>query len=126
MSRVITAFVLLAIMVTAGILEHINVDNTFDEMKFRAEEIDELIKEGDIEAALQKCAETAKWWDSKRDLIEAFSYSPDTRLLSVTIGEIEGSLIADDLKNAQSKVTSLLYLIDNVHNVLDFNFQDIF
>lgn len=126
MKKLIIAISLLCVIVAGGIVEHFHVDKTFDQFTEKCDALDVLILAEDTEGALAYCKDMSSWWDEKRDLIEAFSYAQDTRMISVTLGEIEGSLEASDLKNSQSKVVSLRYLLDNVHEILDFNVRDIF
>lgn len=125
MKKMIIGIIGLLLILTAGILEHFHVDKVFNEFSARAEKLGEYIAAEDESAALNCCTELSQWWQDNRYQIEAFSYSTDIRSISVTIGEIEGSLMAGDFVNAQSKIISLQYLIDNVHNVVDFNWSDI-
>ena len=53
------------------------------------------------------------------------TYSPDMRAFSVALAETEGSLECGDDKNALSKCQSLLTMAGNIHDMLDFNLQDI-
>lgn len=126
MKKIITMIIIITIIVSAGIWEHFYVEKTFDEFYDKVSEIDSLIKEKDTKSALEKTKEMSIWWEKKRKPIEIIAYSQDIRSVSVVIGEIEGSLIADDLKNAQSKITSMFALILNTKNILDFNAKDIF
>lgn len=126
MKKIITMILIVAVIVGAGILEHRYVEKTFAEFNDKMVEIDQLIKEQDTQTALIKTREMTEWWDKKRNVLEIVSYSQDIRNVSVIIGELEGSLIAGDLQNAQSKSTSMFALIINIKNVLDFNIKDIF
>ena len=47
------------------------------------------------------------------------------RAFSVALAETEGSLECGDDKNALSKCQSLLTMAGNIHEMLDFNLQDI-
>lgn len=125
MKKIIIALIILAAILAAGILDHKHIDRVFDEFDERLYAIDTALKAGNEDEAEALTNDLVDWWDKKRLYVEIFAYSPDTRSISVTLGEIKGSLIADDVENAQSKVTSTLELVKNVHNMLDFNLSDI-
>lgn len=103
MKKIILIVVLLIIILGAGITEHICINKTFEEFNERLDAIDAFIDGENAAAALEKTVELQKWWDKKRQYIESVSYTPDIRSVNVIIGEIEGSLATDDLKNAESK-----------------------
>lgn len=124
MKKVILALVILAIIITAGILENVYVDKVFDGLNERLYELQALIEE-ENDAATSKVRELGSWWEKKRGYLELFTYSTDLRAFSVALGETEGSLDCGDYQNSLSKVRSLLVMSDNIHKILDFNLIDI-
>lgn len=125
MSKVIVAIVILAVILTAGIIECVLVEQTFGELNEKLAEIKVLLTDENVPAALVKTNETIDWWESKRHKLELFSFSPDLRLMSVTLGETKGSLETDDIKNAMSKIESIFAISNNLKENLNFNLQDI-
>ncbi len=124
MKKVVIALVVLAVILTAGILESFYIDDVFDELDSRLNALEQAIHdENDISLDLTRDLET--WWESKRKYMELFTFSPDMRAFSVAVAEIEGSLEADDYQNAMSKCQSLITMSRNMHLILDFNVEDI-
>lgn len=124
MKKVIIALVVLAIILTAGILESIYIDDVFDELDARIQSLESAIHE-ENDSALTLTRELAEWWEDRRKYMELFTFSPDMRAFSVAVAEIEGSIEADDYQNAMSKCQSLVTMSRNMHLILDFNFEDI-
>lgn len=124
MKKVILAIVILAVIVTAGILENVYIDKVFGGLDARLADLEKLIIEQD-EGALSEMEDLMSWWEDRRKYAELFVYSPDIRALSVALGETQGSLECGDYDNALSKVRSLQIMSRNIHDILDFNFADI-
>lgn len=124
MKKVIVALLMLTLIVTAGILEHNYIEKTFTELD---EKLNEIIYEINLESdkALTLTNELVEWWEQKRKVMELFTFSPDLRAFSVALAEQKGSLECGDFNNALSKCVSLLSISKNLHDVLDFNVQDI-
>ena len=124
MKKVIVALLMLTLIVTAGILEHNYIEKTFTELD---EKLNEIIYEINLESdkALTLTNELVEWWEQKRKIMELFTFSPDLRAFSVALAEQKGSLECGDFNNALSKCVSLLSISKNLHDVLDFNAQDI-
>ncbi len=124
MKKVIVALLMLTLIVTAGILEHNYIEKTFTELD---EKLNEIIYEINLESdkALTITNELVEWWEQKRKVMELFTFSPDLRAFSVALAEQKGSLECGDFNNALSKCVSLLSISKNLHDVLDFNAQDI-
>ncbi len=124
MRKIIVALVILSFIVTIGVLEHVFIDNTFDQLDKRLYQIEEAIHvESDNALTLTKDLTT--WWNEKRKYMELFTFSPDIRAFSVALAEQEGSLECGDFNNAMSKCQSLLSMSRNLHQILDFNIEDI-
>ena len=124
MKKVILAVVILAIIITAGILENVYVAKIFGELDSRLADLNERIISRD-ETALEKMEDMQEWWEKHRRYAELFVYSPDIRAFSVALGETQGSLECKDYDNALSKIRSLQIMASNIHNILDFNLADI-
>lgn len=126
MKKIIIFSIILIIIIGAGIWENIFIKDTFSEFNERMLEIGEYIENDDSQSALVKTQELTVWWKKKLNVIEVVAYSPDIRLVSVTLAELEGSLKINDIANSQSKHTSILALALNIENILDFNLKDVF
>ena len=124
MKKVVLAVVILAIIVTAGILENVYIDKIFNGLDSRLSNLEELIISQD-EGALNAVNETVEYWEAQRKYAELIVYSPDIRAFSVALGETKGSLECDDFDNALSKIRSLQIMSRNIHDILDFNLADI-
>lgn len=124
MKKVIVAIVILAIILTAGILENVYIDRLFDGLDTRLVDLEKLIIAQD-DSAVESIEGLQRWWEERRKYAELFVYSPDIRAFSVALGETQGSLECGDFDNALSKVRSLQIMSGNIHNILDFNFSDI-
>ena len=124
MKKIIIALLMLTLIITAGILEHYYIENTFDELDEKLIEIEgEIQKKSD--KALTLTNDLVVWWRNKRKVMELFTFSPDLRAFSVALAEQQGSLECGDFNNALSKCVSLLSISKNLHDVLDFNAEDI-
>ncbi len=124
MKKVVLAIVILAVILTAGILENVYIDKLFGGLDERLLSLEESIMAQD-EEAVDKIEEMISWWENHRDYAELFVYSPDIRAFSVALGETQGSLECGDFDNALSKVRSLQIMSRNIHDILDFNISDI-
>ena len=124
MKKVILAIVILAVILTAGILENIYVDKVFNTLDDRLSELESSIIEQD-DSALTKIDDLINWWEGVRKYAELFVYSPDIRAFAVALGETKGSLECGDYDNALSKIRSLQIMSQNIHDILDFNLSDI-
>ncbi len=124
MKKVVLAIVILLVIVTAGALETVYIDNIFGKLDGKLDESITLIEAQDSEA-YTRMQELTEWWEKRRGYLELFVFSPDIRAFSVALGEAVGSLKCEDYDNALSKVQSLLVMSKNIHNILDFNITDI-
>ena len=124
MKRVVVAVIVLALIVTGGILENIYVTKTFRELETKLKSLEQAVLAED-ETALNQLRDISEWWEKRRTYIELFAYSPDVRAFSVAMGEAEGSLECGDYQNAASKCHSLIVMADNIKCLLDFNAEDI-
>ncbi len=124
MKKVVLAIVILAVIITAGVLETVWVDKVFGEMNTRLESLEVSIKQ-ESEQALTKINELDAWWEERRKWLELFTYQPDIRAFSVAVGETVGSIECGDYQNAMSKCQSLMSMSTNIHRILDFNLEDV-
>ncbi len=124
MRKVIVALFVLALILTAGILEHFYIEKTFDELDGKLLQIEDAIHV-ESESALSLTKDLTDWWNGKRKYMELFTFSPDIRAFSVALAEQEGSLECGDFNNAMSKCQSLISMSKNLQQILDFNIEDI-
>lgn len=124
MKKVVLALIILAVIITGGILEDHYIHNTFSALNDSLFEIEKLIENED-ETALNNIIELSSWWEQKRMYMELFAFSPDVRAFSVALSETEGSLRCGDYQNALSKCLSLITMSNNIEKLLDFNIEDI-
>lgn len=124
MKRFVIALVILAAIITAGVLETVYIERTFDELDARINALEAAIK-SPSDDALDEVKTLTDWWEKKRAAMELFTWSPDIRAFSVALAETEGSLECGDDKNALSKCQSLLTMSHNLRELLDFSPSDI-
>ena len=124
MKRFVIALVILAAIITAGVLETVYIERTFDELDARINALESAIK-SPSDDALDEVKTLTDWWEKKRAAMELFTWSPDIRAFSVALAETEGSLECGDDKNALSKCQSLLTMARNLRELLDFSPSDI-
>lgn len=124
MKRFVIALVILAAIITAGVLETVYIERTFDELDARINALESAIK-SPSDDALDEVKTLTDWWEKKRAAMELFTWSPDIRAFSVALAETEGSLECGDDKNALSKCQSLLTMSHNLRELLDFSPSDI-
>lgn len=124
MKKVVFAIVLLAIILTAGILENFFVHRTFTQLDDKLAQLEgAIIAQDDV--ALEQIRSLTDWWEKQRNYLELLAYSPDLRAFSVALAETDGSLQCGDFDNALSKCQSLMIMSKNIHRILDFNVEDI-
>ncbi len=124
MKKVVLAIVILAVVLTAGILEDFYIHKTFSTLNDKLTSLEDSIKNQNDDC-LDKANEIFDWWDKKRTYMELFAFSPDVRSFSVALAETQGSLACGDYQNALSKCHSLIVMADNIKRLLDFNAEDI-
>ena len=115
MKRFVIALVILAAIITAGVLETLDA---------RINALESAIK-SPSDDALDEVKTLTDWWEKKRAAMELFTWSPDIRAFSVALAETEGSLECGDDQNALSKCQSLLTMSRNLRELLDFSPSDI-
>lgn len=124
MKKVVLAILILAVIITGGILEDRYIHKTFDSLDVSLKEIEKLI-EAEDDKSLDKVVELTMWWEQRRMYMELFAFSPDVRAFSVALAETEGSIRCDDYQNALSKCLSLIVMANNIKKLLNFNAEDI-
>ncbi|MCQ2602858.1 MAG: DUF4363 family protein [Clostridia bacterium] len=124
MKKLIIAIIILVVILTSGILETIYIDKLFQELDDRLIALENAIAAQD-ENSLDLARDTMKWWSKKRRSVELYTYSPDIRAFSSALSETEGYIMAKDYKSALSRCHSLIEMSKNIHQILDFNAEDI-
>lgn len=124
MKKVVLAIVILAVIITGGVLEDLYVHKTFSTLNDKLVNLQNAIKEESDECA-DMANEISDWWEKKRMYMELFAFSPDVRAFSVALAETQGSIECEDYQNALSKCRSLIVMADNIKRLLDFNAEDI-
>ncbi len=125
MYKTIIAVIVLALIITGGILDNANVNKVFDEFDERLNDLRTLVEEENKQESIKLLKETDEWWSVQKSKMEFYSYSQDLRLISSCIGETLGSLECDDFENALSKVESLLSISANTRNLLGVRIENI-
>ncbi len=125
MYKTIIAVIVLALIITGGILDNANVNKVFDEFDERLNDLRTLVEEENKQESIKLLKETDEWWSVQKSKMEFYSYSQDLRLISSCLGETLGSLECDDFENALSKVESLLSISANTRNLLGVRIENI-
>ena len=125
MYKTIIAVIVLALIITGGILDNANVNKVFDEFDERLNNLRTLVEEENKQESIKLLKETDEWWSVQKSKMEFYSYSQDLRLISSCLGETLGSLECDDFENALSKVESLLSISANTRNLLGVRIENI-
>ncbi|MGN0796552.1 MAG: hypothetical protein ACI4MT_06370 [Christensenellales bacterium] len=125
MYKTIIAITVLALIITGGILDNMNVDKVFDEFDSKLLDLKVLVEDENKQASISLLKETTDWWADKKTKMEFYSYSQDLRLISSCLGETLGSLECDDFENALSKVESLLEISANTRDLLGVRIENI-
>ncbi|MDR2634839.1 MAG: DUF4363 family protein [Clostridiales bacterium] len=123
--KMIVAIVFFAALLGAGIWENFHVKKVFRELDGKIEILKSEVERENLEASVRLTDELNEWWEKNRRMLETVVFAPDLRLFSVSLGEIKGSLAAEDFQNASSKVESLSSISRNLCQLLDFNLSDI-
>ena len=125
MSKTSIAIVILALLITGGILDNMNVDKVFDQFDEKLNSLKTLVEAENKEESIKQLKETTAWWDDKKTKMEFYSYSQDLRLISSCLGETLGSLECEDFQNALSKVESILTISANTRDILGVRIENI-
>ena len=123
--KIATAIILLAVILAAGIAECIFVEKTFDSLDAGLDTIKGHLLNEQPQQALDETNKLVDWWEGKKNKMELFTFSPDIRLLSVSLGETKGSLEIGDINNAMSKIESIYNISHNLREILNFNLRDV-
>ena len=125
MSKTIIAIVILALLITGGILDNMNVDKVFDQFDEKLNSLKTLVEAENKEESIKQLKETTAWWDDKKTKMEFYSYSQDLRLISSCLGETLGSLECEDFQNALSTVEALSTISANTRDILGVRIENI-
>lgn len=124
MKKVFLALIILAIILTAGIMESVFIHKTFTTLDKKLNDATNLIFD-DEDEALKQTKDAITWWEKQRKWIEILTFSPDIRGLSVGLVEAEAFLEGGNYADAYSKLSSMIVMANNIHHILDFNIEDI-
>ena len=70
MSKTIIAIVILALLITGGILDNMNVDKVFDQFDEKLNSLKTLVEAENKEESIKQLKETTAWWDDKKTKME--------------------------------------------------------
>ncbi len=124
MKRTIFALIVIACIITIGILEQLYLNKTFDEIKGQALEIQQLIN-SDPEEAHEKALLLKDDWNRRKHLTEAIVSHNETREMTLRVAELEGYTKALDNKSSEATVNMLIEMCDNYMHILGFSWDTI-
>lgn len=124
MKKTIFAIVVLVAIITIGILEQVYIYKTFEQLKSKALEIEEII-ETDIEKAHEYTKELDKWWTKRNHLLESIVSHNETKEMTLRIAELEGYASIEDDKSSMATVTIIIELCNNLIHILGVSWDTI-
>lgn len=114
-----------AFLVTIGVLDIVFTNKSFNTVKAQAVELSEILKADNQELALQKAYNLEKTWQKEMKWMQVFIMYAEIKPISEKIARIV-SLI--ELENDESliEVDALIIEIKDVHEIYKFNLPNLF
>lgn len=125
MPKIIAAILIIALIITLGVLEQVFIYNSFNELTDKAETIRVELENEDYDSAEIHVNELMEWWRKKRDIIELTSPHNEVKDHIAYIAQMQGYISTgsyDDAiatahiikEDAQNKLNILGYKVKNV------------
>ena len=124
MKRVLIAVLILATIITLGILEQIFIKNTMNALTDSLIELKTALLNG--EDGIPENDNVLQVWESKHRLFETLVPHNETKEIYIKISEIDGFISGGDTENALSVTITLLDLIEYTAHLLYYLPEHIF
>ena len=126
MKKIILVIVVTALIITAGVIEQVYVQRTFEELEVKAENIYVMLRDKNYTDALEYTANLKDWWYQKRDILELVSPNNDIKEIVREIGELEGSQLAMMYDDSITRSNVLQEMAKNSRNLLAYRWKNVF
>lgn len=126
MARIIIAILLLITILSFGIADQIFINNSFNQVMERANNIQILLENEEYNKAFNLSEDTLNWWRKKRDILELTCPHNEVKEFINTIASLCGNIKAKNYEDAlaisialqEDAMTRLSILSYRIKNVL--------
>ncbi len=125
MARIVTAILILISIITIGVLDQVNLHNTFDGLIEKTVEIEQLTMSEDYDDVAIKGKELLEWWRHKRDILEITYPHDEIKDLIVLIAQLDGYIVSMQYDNVIYSCEFIKEDAANKVNLLTFSFKNV-
>ena len=126
MTRVITAIAVVCIILCVGVLDQVNIKNSFYEVIDRTTEIERLVENENYEEASKKSQDLLTWWDKKRDILELTCPHNEVKDLMALLAQLDKYVILKDKGNSLVYCHTVKEDAYTKYNILAYRVKNIF
>lgn len=107
MNRIIIAVVVIVLILTFGILNEVYINNSFEEITMRCEQIRVHIEDKEYEKAKGLAKDSVEWWHKRRNILELTCPHNEIKDFMTNLASLQGALYAENYQDALSLSLSL-------------------
>lgn len=126
MKKIVISIIVIAFIITAGVLEQVYITNSFDKLEENAIEIYTTLQAENYDLALEQTQELQDWWYGRRKLLEMICPTADVKEMAKEIGELQGSQYAEMYDDSVTRANVLREMARTSRNLLTYKWKNIF
>ena len=107
MNRIIIAIVVIVLILTFGVLNEVYINNSFNGIGMRCEEVQSLLENKDYEKAKQVSEESIEWFHKRREILELTCPHNEIKDFMTNLSTLYGAIYAENYQDALSISISL-------------------
>ncbi len=125
MGRIITAIIVFVSIITFGVLDQVNLHNTFGQLIEKTEYIEQLAIDEEYDKAGVETKKMLEWWKCKRDILELTYPHDEIKDLVVLIAQLDGYIVSNQFDNVIYSCEFIKEDAANKLNILAFRFKNV-
>lgn len=126
MIKNIIAVVMFIAILTVGILDQVNIKNSFTELIEKTDEVQICLEREDYEKAKELSHQALIWWNKKRDLLELTCPHNEVKDLATLVAQLDGYVNTDDKDNAIATCMAVKADAYTRYNILAYKIKNVF
>ncbi|MDE7329015.1 MAG: DUF4363 family protein [Clostridia bacterium] len=125
MGKIILTVVVVALILALGISEQVFMQNSFDDLAEKCDEIQDMLIQKDYSAARKAIIQMKEWWAKRRDILEFTCPNNDVKDIYKEIGELEGTMYAEMYDDSITRTNVIKSMAENSKNLLAYRIKNI-
>ena len=125
MGKKIVIFTLLALIITAALVEYFYVKNAADRLTEALVHVQNALILGDDEGARDAAEKFNHEWENEKQRLEALFNHEEVDIISATAKRIETCCSTGDRDNALAEISAGLFYINHLHEMIGIRWENI-